>query len=91
MVCQHVNVDHVENIMKNNIEVPVCDVCEQPIWNPHWWKSDTGMCGVCTLGESIELFHPLWIAPSIEIVNTDAKFMAYWQSWYQNIYLPEQA
>lgn len=30
---------------------PVCDCCEQPIYNPDFYTL-TGMCGPCTCGES---------------------------------------
>lgn len=73
---------------KNKTKIPKCEVCENSILNPEWWGSETGMCGVCTTGESVELFHELWIAPSLDLVSTDEKFIDYWYSWYENIYLP---
>jgi hypothetical protein len=69
------------------MKIPKCDCCGQPIWNPEWWDSDTGMCGVCTMGESKELYHSSWIAPDYKNIKTDKKFREYWENWYKNIYL----
>jgi hypothetical protein len=75
--------------MNKLIKPKKCEVCGQPIWNPEWWDNDCGqMCGVCTLGESAELFpEGIRIAPNIKDVDTDKKFLIYWNKWYQNTYL----
>lgn len=63
-----------------------CSHCTNPIWNPAWWDSAAGMCGVCTTGESDELYHISWIAPNMKYVDTDEKFMVYWLNWYYTRY-----
>ena len=67
-----------------------CEVCDQRIWNPEWWDNDCGqMCGVCTMGESSELFPENWIAPNIANINKEKEFLFYWNNWYRKIYLKE--
>ena len=70
--------------------LPKCHSCGQPIWNPEWWDSDTDMCGVCTMGESAQLFAADWVAPHINQVNTPQKFAAYFWDWYENVHTEEE-
>lgn len=77
--------------MKEKKIPPICEVCDQPIWNPEWWDNDCGqMCGVCTTGESAELFPENWIALNIKDIGTEKKFLSCWKSWYKKVYLKKK-
>lgn len=74
--------------MSKKIIPPECDSCGIPIWNPEWWDTGLGMCGVCTTGESETLHHSLWEPPKYGEVDTDWKYLRYWNKWYKQVYLP---
>lgn len=37
-------------------DLPTCDVCNQPIYNPFYQKTGLGMCGPCTTGEAKTIY-----------------------------------
>jgi formylmethanofuran dehydrogenase subunit E len=45
----------IEELEKQK-DIPKCDACGNPIYNPDFWDTGLGMCGPCTTGEANTLF-----------------------------------
>lgn len=69
---------------------PICELCDQRIWNPEFWKDSDGLCGPCCTGEANTLFHELWVTVAIPEglrgEALDAWFEKVWCKWYYNVY-----